>query len=121
MKPSPHVISSLTDAQQTLEPLLVSLHRQDRSELFLSVAPGLARKSYRLVQQALHRSFEQGWYAGRRGRVSKLLIDALGSLQQALHTGDAGKAVHHTNAAADQLRLALTTVHDLAPQSRRRF
>jgi hypothetical protein len=106
--------------QETLDPLLASLHQQDYSALFLSVAPGLAQKAYILVQRALRRMMQEGWYAGRRGRVSKCLIDALGSLQQTMHTADADAATWQAAAAAEHVRQALADCHAIAARPRRR-
>src|SRR3974390_1167775 len=103
MKSLPEVVALLQCTQETLEPILASLHQQDDSELFLSVAPGLAQKAYMLVQRALRRMVQQGGYAGRRGRVSKCLIDALGSLQQTMHTADPAEATWQATAAAEYL------------------
>jgi hypothetical protein len=120
MKSVPEVVALLQYAQETLEPVLASLHQQDYSELFLSVAPGLAQKAYILVQRALRRMMQQGWYAGRRGRVSKCLIDALGCLQQTMHTADAAEATWQATAAADYVRQALADCHTIAARPRRR-
>lgn len=119
MKSLPEVISSLQHAQEMLEPVLASLHQQDGSELFLAVAPGVAVESYGLVQEALRRTMEWGWFAGRRGRVSKLLIDVLGYLQQTRHTPDWGEAERQATAAAEHLRQALAGLCRIATTPRR--
>jgi hypothetical protein len=120
MKSLPEVISSLQHAQELLEPSLASLHQQDSSELFLAVAPGLAEESYGLVRDALRRTVEWGWFAGRRGRVSKMLIDALGCLQQMLHAPYLDEAARHATAAAEHLRHALAGLDRIACTPRRR-
>jgi hypothetical protein len=120
MKSLPEVISSLQYAQEMLDPVLASLNQQDCSELFLAVAPGLAEESYGLIQEALRRTVEWGWYAGRRGRVSKLLMDALGCLQQAIHTPGSAAAKHQVTAAVKHLRHALAGLCRIACTPRRR-
>lgn len=120
MKSLPEVISSLQHAQELLEPSLASLYQQDNSELFLAVAPGIAQEAYDLVQEASRRTMEWGWFAGRRGRISKLLIDVLGCLQQSLHTRYWGEAALQATAAADHLRHALAGFSRIATTPRRR-
>ena len=120
MKSLPEVVALLQCTQETLEPVLASLHQQDYSELFLSVAPGLTQKGYILVQRALRRIVQQGWYAGRRGRVSKCLIDALGSLQQTMHAADLAEATWQAVAAAEYVRQALADCHAIGARPRRR-
>ena len=120
MKSVSEIVALLQCTQETLDPLLASLHQQDYSALFLSVAPGLAQKAYILVQRALRRIVQEGWYAGRRGRVSKCLIDALGSLQQTMHTADPDEATCQLTAASEQLRQALADCHTIAARLRRR-
>ncbi len=120
MKALHEVVSSLQYTQEILDPVLTALHQHDDSELFLSVGPGIAAESYALVQEALRRALEDGWYAGRRGRISKLLIDVLGGLQQAIHTPDSTEAARHATAAIEHLRDALAGLGRIAATPRRR-
>jgi hypothetical protein len=121
MKSLPEYVFCLQYAQEMLEPAMASLHQQDTSELFLSVAPSLAQRSYSLVQSALRLIVRQGWYAGRRGHVSKLLIDAAGSLQQAIHAADWDTAARQTTLAAERVREALSTCYSIVARPRRRI
>ena len=121
MKSVPEFVSSLQYAQEVLDPVLASLHQQDCSELFFSVCPGLAQKVCTLLEAALHQALQQGWYAGRRGHVSKLLVDALGNLQQATHAADSDKATHHMSLATECLGHALTDCHRIGRRHRRAF
>lgn len=119
MKSLRELVSVLQQAQGMLEPVLASLHQQDESELFLAVAPGIARDCYRLVREGLRQAVEWRWFTGRRGRTSKLLVDVLGCLQGASEAAGWAEAERRMAAAAWRLEQAVAGLG--VPPSRTRL
>jgi transcriptional regulator with XRE-family HTH domain len=99
-----HIHSQLLHALELLEPILEAMRHQDRSELFLSIAPGVGEEIYRLLQQAAGRLLHGGWFTGRRGRVIHTLLKALASIQLGLDAPTADLALVHLDTASRILR-----------------
>jgi hypothetical protein len=104
----------LHHTRELFPPLLEALRNEDRSALFLSVAPGLAEQIHRQIRDTLRRVIAAGWLVGRRGGITKTLIDALGNLQRGRSAATADRALIHLSAAFGQLGEATAALALLA-------
>ena len=104
-----------------LEPALQSLRTHDDSELFKAVGPGMAEEAYRLAQNATGRLLKAGWVAGRRGQVTRTMLDALAHLQQGHYTLTADQATIHFAAALRHLRDAAAALARVSAARRSRL